>query len=86
MSSFFLMMVLYPEVQKKVQDELDRVVGTERLPSLEDRGNLPYTDAVLKETLRLNPVAPLGIEILILQSSKCNYLAVCRCSSPLDEG
>ena len=33
---FFLAMILYPEVQKKAQEELDRVVGTDRLPSLDE--------------------------------------------------
>ena len=35
-------MVLYPESQKKAQDELDRVVGRDRLPTIEDEKNLPY--------------------------------------------
>ena len=39
-----LYMVRYPEVQKKVQAELDRVVGQNRPPSLKDKPNLPYTE------------------------------------------
>ena len=42
--SFFLAMTLHPEAQKKAQDELDRVVGPDRLPTFADRPNLPYVD------------------------------------------
>ncbi|XP_071452821.1 methyl farnesoate epoxidase-like [Hetaerina americana] len=56
-----LYMILYPEVQCKVQEELDRVVGRDRLPSLEDRPNLPYVEATLHEVLRLSSVAPLAL-------------------------
>jgi len=42
-------MTAFPEVQKKAQEELDRVVGSDRLPTLEDLENLPYVDALLKE-------------------------------------
>jgi cytochrome P450 len=53
-------MLLYPGVQKKAQDELDSVIGRERLPTFEDRPMLPFIDAVCKETLRWRPVAPAG--------------------------
>ena len=33
----FLYMLLYPEVQRKAQEEIDRVVGHERMPTLNDR-------------------------------------------------
>ncbi|KAG1845230.1 cytochrome P450 [Suillus tomentosus] len=58
---FFLAMVLYPEVQKRAQAEIDSVVGKERLPTFEDRASLPYIEAVLRETWRWQPVAPLGV-------------------------
>ncbi|TFY68462.1 hypothetical protein EVJ58_g1002 [Rhodofomes roseus] len=61
LQTFFLAMVLHPDVFKKVQEEVDHVVGNVRLPSLEDRPNLPYVDCVLKETYRWNPSIPLGI-------------------------
>ncbi|GKZ23594.1 hypothetical protein AbraIFM66951_009867 [Aspergillus brasiliensis] len=59
-SSFFLAMSLFSDIQAKAQDELDRVVGI-NLPTAEDRTNLPYINAVIKEVLRWNPVTPLGI-------------------------
>ena len=60
MQAFFLAMVLNPEVMRKAQEELDRVVGKGRLPEFSDRGDLPYIDAVVKELLRWNPPIPLG--------------------------
>jgi cytochrome P450 len=58
--SFFIAMLRYPNIQKKAQDELDSVIGRERLPTFEDRPRLPFIDAVCKEILRWNPVTPLG--------------------------
>ena len=49
-------MVLYPDVQRKAQEELDRVVGRDRLPDLSDRDALPYVNAVLKEIFRWQPI------------------------------
>lgn len=59
--SFFFAMLLYPDVQKHAQDELDRVVGPDRLPTYEDRENLPYVSALVKEALRWNAVLPMGV-------------------------
>jgi len=57
---FLLAMVLNPEVQAIAQAEIDRVVGKDRLPDFNDRPALPYVEALLRETLRWNPVVPLG--------------------------
>jgi cytochrome P450 len=53
-------MVLYPDVQKRAQAKIDLVIGRDLLPTFEDRASLPYIDAVLRETLRWQPVGPLG--------------------------
>ena len=58
--NYFIAACKYPEVQKKAQAEIDAVVGRERLPTLADRPNLPYVEAIMSETLRWGPVAPMG--------------------------
>lgn len=60
-STFFIAMMHYPEVQKVAQAELDRAIGTDRLPSSSDHDSLPYVEAIYKETLRWQPLAPIGI-------------------------
>ncbi|KAK3593221.1 hypothetical protein CHS0354_002754 [Potamilus streckersoni] len=51
----------YPDVQKKCFDEVQTVFGLETFPSLDDRSNLPYTEAAIMETLRIASVAPLAV-------------------------
>ncbi|KIL57118.1 hypothetical protein M378DRAFT_16464 [Amanita muscaria Koide BX008] len=59
--SFILLMTLHPDVQKRAQEEIDRVVGKDRLPTIGDQDNLVYVGALIKEVLRFAPVAPLGL-------------------------
>lgn len=59
LGSFFLAMVLYPEFQERAQREIDEVCHG-RLPDFTDRHDLPYVEALVKESLRWNPVIPLG--------------------------
>jgi len=70
-------MVLFPDVQKRIQAELDAVVGRKRLPNFEDRASLPYLEATIKESLRFHPPTPLGIahrlsEDDVVQGKKTN--------------
>ncbi|KAG7451645.1 cytochrome P450 [Guyanagaster necrorhizus] len=58
MSWWMLAMVLYPDVQKRAQAELDMVVGRDRLPTFADYEYLPYVRAMVKETLRWRAVFP----------------------------
>jgi cytochrome P450 len=60
MTSFLLAMTMYPEIQKKCQDELDAVVGNDRLPTFADRDSLPYLATMLREVIRWGPTTPLG--------------------------
>jgi len=65
-------MVLNPEVQEKARQDLDRVVGRDRLPSLSDRSKLPYVDRIFYETERyvdnlwLNVLKPFADHVMTL--------------------
>ena len=65
MESLFMAMCLYPNVQRKAQVELDLVLG-ERLPEFNDRPNLPYLNAIVKETMRWQLVTPIGALIVMI--------------------
>ena len=49
---FILNMVLHPEIQEKARRQIDRVVGTDRLPTLDDREDLPIINDIVQETYR----------------------------------
>ncbi|KDQ53890.1 hypothetical protein JAAARDRAFT_38861 [Jaapia argillacea MUCL 33604] len=57
----FFALVTHQDVQKRAQTELDTVIGNSRLPDFCDRDNLPYIEALIKETLRWLPVTPLAV-------------------------
>ncbi|KAM4689017.1 cytochrome P450 2D17-like [Discoglossus pictus] len=56
-----LFMMLYPEVQKKVQEEIDQVIGRDRKPTMGDMLAMPYTSAVIHEVQRCGDIVPLGL-------------------------
>jgi len=60
-TSFFLALALFPQVQRRAQAELDVVVGRDRLPTFDDRPRLPYIEALCKELMRWQMVAPIGV-------------------------
>ncbi|KAI1812661.1 cytochrome P450 [Poronia punctata] len=68
---FVQAMVIWPEIAKTAQIELDRVCG-DRLPDLNDVPNLPYIRACAKESLRWMPGFMLGIPHAVTQDD--NYL------------
>jgi len=57
---FMHAMACFPEVQTRMREEIHRVIGTDRLPSFDDRGRLPYINAAIKEVYRWKPNSPLG--------------------------
>jgi len=61
MTSLFLALVHYPQVQRRAQAELDIVIERDRLPTFDDRSRLPYIEALCKELLRWQMVAPIGV-------------------------
>ncbi|XP_035975811.2 cytochrome P450 2U1 isoform X1 [Halichoerus grypus] len=52
---------LNPDIQEKVQEEIERVIGADRVPSLTDKAQMPYTEATIMEVQRLTAVVPLAI-------------------------
>ncbi|KAF5307366.1 hypothetical protein FQR65_LT07083 [Abscondita terminalis] len=60
LNMLWMHLCMFPEVQVKVQEEIDRVVGRARLPTLDDRKNMSYTEAVVRESLRFDPVIPIN--------------------------
>lgn len=60
MQWFSALIPSHPEIQKRAQEELDRVVGRDRLPNVEDEANLPYCHAIIKEVERCHNPFWLG--------------------------
>ena len=54
-------MAMYPDIQRRVQVEIDSVVPEGRLPSLQDRSKLVYTEAVMCEVFRWATILPFAI-------------------------
>lgn len=60
-STFLMTMVTHPEVQKKAQEELDRVVGRDRLPNFADQPDLVYIGAIVREMMRWRTIIAGGL-------------------------
>ncbi|KAF5382347.1 hypothetical protein D9757_012726 [Collybiopsis confluens] len=58
---YLMAAVLYPEIQRKAQAEVDAIVGKDRLPSFGDRESLPYVEAVVQGTVSMAPNRPLAV-------------------------
>jgi len=76
MSWWTLAMILYPDVQKRAQEELDTVVGRTRIPTFADFPHLPYIRAMVKEALRWRPVDPLGFPHLSIEDDWYNGMFI----------
>jgi cytochrome P450 len=55
-----LRMLMHPDVQRKVQQEIDDVIGKDRLPSMDDRSRMPYTDATIQESMRVGSLVKIN--------------------------
>jgi cytochrome P450 len=60
-ATFIMTMVNHPEQQKRAQEEIDRVVGRDRMPTFADMPDLPYINALVKEVQRWRPVIAGGL-------------------------
>ncbi|XP_004437989.1 PREDICTED: cytochrome P450 2D14-like [Ceratotherium simum simum] len=55
-----LLMILHPDVQRRVQQEIDEVIGQARRPEMGDQAHMPFTMAVVHEVQRFGDIIPLG--------------------------
>ncbi|NXF10068.1 CP1A5 protein, partial [Smithornis capensis] len=74
-------LVTYPDIQKKIQEELDQTIGRERRPRLSDRGTLPYTEAFILEMFRHSSFMPFTIPHSTTKDTVLNgyYIPKDRC-------
>ncbi|KAM9228729.1 cytochrome P450 2D17-like [Dugong dugon] len=56
-----LLMLLHPDVQRRVQQEIDEVIGQVRPPEMEDQARMPFTTAVVHEVQRFGDIVPLSL-------------------------
>ncbi|XP_059103410.1 cytochrome P450 2D20-like [Peromyscus eremicus] len=56
-----LLMILHPDVQSRVHQEIDEVIGQGRRPEMADQARMPYTNAVIHEVQRFADIAPMNI-------------------------
>ncbi|KAJ7671828.1 cytochrome P450 [Mycena rosella] len=64
---FLLAMTMHEDIQRSAQNEIDSVIGSDRLPDFIDRERLPFVTAIMKEVLRWHPPAPIGIPHELLE-------------------
>ncbi len=61
---------------ERVQAEIDSVVGSSRQPSLTDRENMPYTNAVIHETQRMGNIVPLNVARMAGKDTKLDKYTI----------
>lgn len=69
--AFLKMMCFHPEIQSRAQNEIDRVVGNDRLPLVSDMDTLPYVWACVLEALRWHIVLPLAVPHMSMEDNVC---------------
>ena len=70
--AFFLAMAMHPQEQRAAQQQLDAVVGPDRLPEFSDVDAVPYVQAIVKETLRWHIITPMGIPHVAVEDDEYN--------------
>ncbi|KAI0630802.1 cytochrome P450 [Trametes polyzona] len=73
---FFLAMTRNPEVWRKAQEEIDRVIGRERLIDFNDRESLPYLNGIVEEVYRWRPALPMGVPHRVMSDDQYRDLDI----------
>ncbi|KEZ39155.1 hypothetical protein SAPIO_CDS10562 [Scedosporium apiospermum] len=79
---FILALLVWPEVQRRAQEEIDRVVGPNRLPTMDDWDNLFYVRCCMKESLRWMPTVHLGVPHAALKDDTAIHMDPERSPNP----
>ena len=69
-------MLHFPKAMKDSQDEIDSVVGRDRLPAFSDKQDLPYTRALILEVQRWRPLAPIGVSHCAVEDDVYNGMLI----------
>lgn len=75
LQSLIQALVIRPEVQKKAHDEIDRVIGRNRVPELKDMEHLPYLQAIVKEVLWQPFICSFTSSMNVLQTHRFRPVA-----------
>ena len=73
-----LYLAAFPEIQKRIMEEIDDVIGSDRYPCNKDRGNMAYTEAFIMETLRFSSVVPFALPHCTTRDTNINGHKIAR--------
>ncbi|KAM9323971.1 cytochrome P450 2F2-like [Gastrophryne carolinensis] len=64
-----LICLKYPDIEAKLREEVDRVIGRDRMPNMEDRLNMPFMQAVMYEVQRFSDIGPINLTHMVTKDT-----------------